>query len=91
MTDWIDDLADALSDRLGGARGALRLGGEEAQDILEAARALSHRTERSNASLASYLVGRYVSARVAAGVDPDRALAEALNVVKRMLAHPPSL
>jgi hypothetical protein len=90
MADWIDDLADALSDRLGGARGALRLDLGQSQDILESARHVSHGTERSNAPLASYLIGRYVAARVSAGVDPDRALTEALNVVKRMLPHHPT-
>jgi hypothetical protein len=87
MAEWIDDLADALSDRLGGTKGAMRLSIKQSQDILEGARAVSHGTERLNAPMATYLVGRYVSARVAAGVDPDRALAEALNIVRRLLPH----
>lgn len=90
MADWIDDLADALSDRLGGAKSELRLGGEQSQKILDGARDVSHGTERINAPLATYLIGRYVAARIAAGVDPDRALTEALNVVKQTLTRPPS-
>jgi hypothetical protein len=89
MAEWIDDLADALSDRLGGTKGALRISIEQSQDILEGARGVSHGTERLNSPLATYLVGRYVSARVAAGVDPGRALTEALNIVKRLLPHTP--
>jgi hypothetical protein len=85
VADWIDDLADALADRLSGYKGGLRLAGEQSQRILDAARDISHGTERVNAPLASYLIGRYVAARIAAGVDPDRALTEALNVVKRTL------
>ena len=85
VADWTDDLADALADRLAGSKGALRLSAEQSQRILDAARDVSHGTERINAPLASYLIGRYVAARIAAGVDPDRALTEALNVVKRTL------
>jgi hypothetical protein len=88
VAQWIDDLADALSDRLGGAKGALRLSGEQEQDILETSRAVSHGIDRNHSPLATFLVGRYVAARVAAGVDPDRALTEALNVIKRLLSKP---
>jgi hypothetical protein len=91
MADWIDDLADALSDRLGSGKRSLRLNVEQVQDLLEATRSISHSTDRTNAPLASYLVGRYVATRVAAGGDPDRALAEALNVVKRTLPRPRSI
>jgi Domain of unknown function (DUF6457) len=85
VADWIDDLAAALADRLAGSKSALRLSAEQSQRILDAARDVSHGTERLNAPLASYLIGRYVAARVAAGVEPDKALTEAINVVKRTL------
>ena len=90
VSNWIDDFADALSDRLGGAKSALRLGAEQSQEILDGAREVSHGTERINAPLATYLVGRYVAARFAAGGDPGRALTEALNVVNQTLTRPPS-
>jgi hypothetical protein len=89
MAEWIDDLADALADRLGATKGALRLSVEQSQEIIDGARQVSHGTERINAPMATYLVGRYVSARVAAGVNPDRALSEALNTVRRLLPHRP--
>ena len=91
MADWIDDLADALADRLGSGKRSLRLNWDQVQDILEVTRSVTHSTGRDNAPLAGYLVGRYVAARVAAGGDPDRALAEALNVVKRIVPRPPSI
>jgi len=52
---WIDDFAAAL--------GVQTLGPEERRLVLDVARTVAHRTERVNAPLASYLIGRFAAAR----------------------------
>ena len=89
VADWIDDFADSLDGRLGTPRQSpLRLSAEATQAVLDAARDVSHRTERVNAPLASYLIGRYVATRVAAGAELDTALAEAVEVLRQTLPPP---
>jgi hypothetical protein len=52
---WIDDFAAAL--------GLEPLAPEERRLLLDLARQVAHRTERVNAPLASYLVGRSMAGR----------------------------
>jgi hypothetical protein len=50
MDDWLDRFADALS--------VTRLGPTEVEALLDLARVVAHGTERRNAPLATFLVGR---------------------------------
>lgn len=52
---WLDEFASAL--------GVEPLSPEERRLLLDLARRVAHRTERVNAPLASYLVGRWVAGR----------------------------
>ncbi len=73
---WIDDLAEAL--------GQAPLDREERRRILELAREVAHRTERVNAPLASYLVGRFAAGRA----DGAEAVAEAARLAAASLPAP---
>ena len=53
--------------------------------ILRLARDVAHAGERQEAPLATYLVGRYVQRRLAAGVSENVALEEAARMVARVL------
>jgi Domain of unknown function (DUF6457) len=50
---WIDDLAAAL--------GLEPMSSQERRLVLDVARLVAHRTERVNAPLASFLIGRYAT------------------------------
>lgn len=54
--------------------------------LLRAARDVAHASERQNAPLATYLVGRFVAQRVAAGMQEDTAVAEAARIVDEVTA-----
>lgn len=54
--------------------------------VLGIARDVAHGTERSNAPLATFLAGRYVERRTAQGISAEQAIAEAEQVVSRLLA-----
>jgi hypothetical protein len=70
--DWLDALADAL--------GVPRLAPAEVEQLLELAGVVAHGTERKNAPLATFLVGR------ATGAGQD--LASARSVVERRAVSP---
>lgn len=70
--EWLDGVADAL--------GVSRLSPAEVEQLLELARVVAHGTERMNAPLATFLVGRASGAGVA--------LAEARSVVERRAVSP---
>ncbi len=70
--EWLDGVADAL--------GVSRLTPAEVEQLLELARMVAHGTERMNAPLATYLVGR------ASGTGMD--LAEARSVVEGRALSP---
>lgn len=77
MDDWLARYAAALEERLGRAGPRVRLPPDAVSPLLALARDVAHATERRNAPLAAYLVGRYVALREAGGADPAEALAEA--------------
>jgi hypothetical protein len=64
---------------------ALRLTETEADAVLDLAKAVAHGSERHYAPLSAYLAGQYVAGRVAAGVAPEDALAEAAAIAEREL------
>lgn len=65
-------------DRYAEALGGPRLTDAEVDALLGLARTVAHTTERRYAPLSTYLAGRYVAARVAAGIALEDALAEAV-------------
>jgi hypothetical protein len=54
--------------------------------LLRIAREVAHGTERLNAPLSTYVAGRHVAARVAAGVDEATAIADVEAAITRLLA-----
>ena len=67
----------------------LSLSKREEAIVLRLAREVAHRTDdRKNAPVASYLVGRFVAARVRAGAGPGEALDEAIAIAERLLPPP---
>jgi hypothetical protein len=83
--DWTQQFAAALLARLGREEAALELTPERARLLLDAAREVAHGTERSNAPLASYLVGAFIASRMDDGVDAEIAFEEALETLRRSL------
>jgi hypothetical protein len=79
VNDWFDDYAAALEERLGGPNPAVHLDRGVKNPILDLARIVAHGTERKNAPLAAYVVGRYVALRSAQGADEAVAVSEALE------------
>jgi Domain of unknown function (DUF6457) len=88
------DLLTQLASSLKAARGdVLTLGpvdlGTRAQ-LLHIARDVAHATERQNAPLAAYLIGRFVEDSVRAGTSETDALEEAASVVRSLIGEDPS-
>jgi hypothetical protein len=82
MNGWFEKYAEALEERLGSSEPGVHLTGEVKNPILTLARIVAHGTERKNAPLAAYVVGRYVEARCAQGVDESVAVAEAVEIAE---------
>ncbi len=58
--------------------------------LLEIAGEVAHNSERKQAPLATYLIGRYVEARRVAGVAEATALNEARQAVLELTSRPPA-
>jgi hypothetical protein len=56
--------------------------------LLRVARNVAHATERQNAPLASYLIGRFVQSSMSAGISESEALARAAAVVTSLIGEP---
>ena len=59
MSDWIDELAEAL--------GVEALSSAETDRLLRVARDVAHRVERKDTPLAAFLLGMHVARRTASG------------------------
>jgi Domain of unknown function (DUF6457) len=85
MSDLLTELASKLSATRGGA---LTLGpvdlGTRAR-LLHIARDVAHATERQNAPLAAYLIGRFIQDAASSGVSEADALDEAGAVVRALI------
>ena len=68
----------------GGAAFHPAVDAEVRESLLETARVVAHATERRNAPLATFLIGRYVAARVAHGGDALAAAEEARGIAERL-------
>jgi hypothetical protein len=83
------DLASKLS-AAGGAAGGLEpvdLAGRAR--LLRIARDVAHATERQNAPLAAYLIGRFVQDCVRAGMTETAAIDRAAEVVRSLIGEAP--
>lgn len=58
--------------------------------LLRIARDVAHATERQNAPVAAYVIGRFVQVSVAAGSSESEALAAAASIVRRLIGEVPS-
>ena len=76
--DWPDRYSAALE---------LELSEEEVEAILDLARDVAHATERRFAPVSTYLTGKFVARRQAAGASTDQALQEAREVVARLIGQ----
>lgn len=84
--DWPERYAAELAAAAGEE---LTLSKQEEAIVLRLAREVAHRTDdRKNAPVASYLVGRFVAARVRGGATPREALDEAFGLAERLLPPP---
>jgi hypothetical protein len=70
-------IASSFPDRYADALGDPRLTDAEVGTLLDLARTVAHATERRYAPLSTYLAGRFVARRTAAGVPLEDAVAEA--------------
>jgi hypothetical protein len=86
--EWPERFAEELSRASGGAAGPGGLDRLEVGTMLRLSREVAHRTERRWAPVATYVAGRFVAARLAAGVPLEDALAEAERIAETLL--PPS-
>lgn len=82
---WPEELAARLSTE--GAV-AIDLSPEEVGAMLRLSREVAHRTERQWAPVSTYVLGRYVQGRLAAGVTVSEAVREALAAADELLPAP---
>ncbi|MBJ7593981.1 MAG: hypothetical protein JF886_03825 [Candidatus Dormibacteraeota bacterium] len=93
MTDPTEWVAQFVAELAAGGDDAVSVGAVDASTVgalLRIAREVAHGSERFNAPLSTYVAGRYVAARVAAGADEATAIAEVEETIRRMLAAPPA-
>jgi len=88
-SDLLGALASALSDPGSSVAGLEPLDLRERALLLRIARDIAHATERQNAPLASYLIGRFVQVRIAAGEAESEALARAAAIVNSLVGTAP--
>jgi hypothetical protein len=74
--DWPERYSAALE---------LELTAEEVETILDLARDVAHATERRFAPVSTYVTGKYVARRVAAGASATDALGEAAAIARELL------
>lgn len=83
MTDFMEEFAQQLS---AGAGTEIDLPEGSKNRLLALARVVAHNSERKNAPLATFVLGRYVEARIRAGVDAEEALTEAISTAEALLS-----
>jgi hypothetical protein len=88
-SDVLRSLASALGDAGPGSDRLALLHLADRALLLRIARDVAHATERQNAPLASYLIGRFVQMSVSAGVTETEALAQAAAIVASFTGAPP--
>jgi Domain of unknown function (DUF6457) len=88
-SDLLRRLASALSGETTAGATLVPLDLRERALLLHIARDVAHASERQNAPLASYLIGRFVQLSVNAGVAESEALARAAAVVSSLAGQAP--
>jgi uncharacterized protein DUF6457 len=87
--DLLAQLASALSDAGPSSPDLHPLEPRERALLLRLARNIAHATERQNAPLASYLIGRYVQSSTSSGLTGSDALAQAAAIVTSLVGDSP--
>jgi Domain of unknown function (DUF6457) len=82
--DLLARLASALTDAAPEGSRLVPLDLRERALLLSIARDVAHASERQNAPLASYLIGRFVQMRMTAGAAESEALAAAAAIVNSL-------
>jgi len=88
-SDLLSALAARLSETGGAAGGLPPIEAAGRARLLRIARDVAHATERQNAPLAAYLIGRFVQDAVRSGVSETNALDQAESVVRALIADAP--
>jgi hypothetical protein len=88
-SDLLSQLASALSDPRVPSAALRPLDLRERALLLRVARNVAHATERQNAPLASYLIGRFVQSGMGAGISEPEALARAAAIVTSLVGESP--
>ncbi len=86
--DVLAHLASELSGALGKDSGVEAIDLAARARLLRIARDVAHATERQNAPLAAYLVGRFVQDAVRAGTSENDAIEQAASVVRSVIGDP---
>lgn len=88
-SDLLARLASALSGETSPGAAVVPLDDRERALLLRIARDVAHASERQNAPLASYLIGRFVQMSMSAGAAEAEALARAAAIVNSLAGHAP--
>jgi Domain of unknown function (DUF6457) len=89
-SDLLGSLASALSGSDPHSTAMRPLEPRDRALLLRIARDIAHATERQNAPLASYLIGRFVQVAVASGGSEPDALEHAAAIVKSLVGEAPA-
>jgi hypothetical protein len=85
--DLLAELASKLSAVYGDAERLAPVDVADRARLLRIARDVAHATERQNAPLAAYLVGRFVEDRVRAGISETEAIEVAAALVRSLIGE----
>jgi hypothetical protein len=88
-SDLLHRLASALNESTSETASLAPLDLGERALLLRIARDVAHASERQNAPLASYLIGRFVQGSMSAGVAESEALAWAAAIVNSLAGQAP--
>lgn len=86
MSEFLERLESALTERCGAD---VAVADASTNKILRLAREVAHNSERKNAPLATFVIGRFVQTRIDAGVSAQEALDEAVDVAMELLPDGP--
>ncbi len=88
-SDLLSRLASALTNPASSSSELRPLDLRERALLLRIARNVAHSSERQNAPLASYLIGRFVESSMTAGISEADALARAAEIVTSLVGESP--
>jgi len=86
MSDWLQEYADRLELDAELVEGALRVTSEQQESLLELARLVAHGTERKNAPLAAFLVGRFTACKGTGDAAVQAAILKAVHIADESLS-----